>query len=77
MMTVGQLREMLKGVPASNEVRLLFQPSYPLQYEVEGIYVDPDMETGDNDIVYLVQGSAPEDDPYGDPHAWDMIERPW
>lgn len=72
-MTVGQLREMLEDLDLNDddEVRIVFQPSWPLQFEVAGIHISEDDE-----IVYLVQGSHPADSPYGPEAAWDSLERP-
>ena len=50
-MTVQQLRDLLDELPEDAEVRLMHQPSWPLEYSVAGIWasnVDEDDEDEDD-----------------------------
>jgi len=82
-MTVNKMIERLQEVADDGfgeyEVRLAFQPSWPLQFTVAGIAApddesramgEPDEEPDDAaSVVYLVEGGHPDDDsPYAP--AW-------
>jgi len=78
-MTVNEMIERLHGVAEDGfgecELRLAFQPSWPLQFRIAGIAVPddesrgmskPDEEPDDAaSVVYIVEGNHPQDDsPY-------------
>ncbi len=82
-MTVNEMIERLREAADDGfgecEVRLAFQPNWPLQYRVGGIATpddesraqgEPDEEPDDaSSVVYLVEGGHPHDDsPYAP--AW-------
>lgn len=82
-MTVNEMIERLQEAADDGfgecEVRLAFQPSWPLQFTVAGIATpddesraqgEPDEEPNDAaSVVYLVEGGHPDDDsPYAP--AW-------
>ena len=64
MLTVGQLIEALQAHDPDMEVRMVYQPNYPLQANIADVTILP---TGENDeeAVYLTEGN-PE---YG-PRGW-------
>lgn len=58
-MTVADLIAALESMPEDAEVRLAFQPSYPLEYGVAnvGLYEDDDETSpGPREIVYIGEG---------------------
>lgn len=78
-MTVNEMIERLQEVAEDGfgecELRLAFQPNWPLQFRIGGIAVpadesrgmgEPDEEPDDADsVVYIVEGNHPRDDsPY-------------
>ena len=82
-MTVNEMIERLQEAADDGfgecEVRLAFQPSWPLQFQVGGVATpddesraadDPDEEPDDaSRVVYITEGSHPRDDsPYAP--AW-------
>jgi hypothetical protein len=90
---VGELMGLLEDQPEDAIVRIVHQPSWPLQEVLGGIAnsrdiadEDEDEEdepTGDEDgdetsIVYLVANGHPtKDSPYGSRGAWDAMRRGW
>lgn len=80
-MTVNEMIERLQEVAESGsgdcELRLAFQPSWPLQFTIGGIAEpeDPsrDVESVDAaSVIYIVQGDHPSDDsPYAPAWAFD------
>ncbi len=78
-MTVNEMIERLQEAADEGfgdcEVRLAFQPSWPLQFEIGGIATpddesremgEPDEESNEaSSVVYITEGSHPRDDsPY-------------
>ena len=78
-MTLNELIERLQEAAedgfGESEVRLAFQPKWPLQFEIGGVATpddesrgggEPDEEPDDaSKVVYIVEGSHPHDDsPY-------------
>jgi hypothetical protein len=74
-MTVNDLIERLQEVAEEGmgdaEIRLAFQPSWPLQFTVGGIAIpDTDSDAPDEGpvdttpVVYITEGSHPDDSPY-------------
>lgn len=63
-MTVNEMIERLQEVAedglGEREIRLAFQPSWPLQFTVGGIAI-PEEEDSE---VYITEGSHPNDSPY-------------
>jgi hypothetical protein len=52
------------------EIQLATQASYPLRYDLRGVYVEPDNGHGkpaDENVVWLVEGSQHTDRPYDVP----------
>jgi hypothetical protein len=68
--TVNELIERLQDVADDGlgecEVRLAFQPSWPMQFNVGGIAVPDDTtdEAPETPVVYLVEGSSIHESPY-------------
>jgi len=74
-MTVTELRDVLNqaienGV-GDRELRFAYQPSYPLQDSVEGVWYeesddsgDEDQEEAESDVFYLVSGGQDYNNPY-------------
>lgn len=76
-MNVGQLINRLEEFDPEDEVRLMFQPSWPLQFSVRGVadsadFIDLDEESSAKRIAWLVEGEHPYDAPYGYKDAWDV-----
>lgn len=69
-MTVNELIERLQDIAAAGlgevEVRLAFQPNWPLQFRIGGIALPEDAadETPETPVVYLVEGSSIHESPY-------------
>lgn len=88
-MTVEDLIEQLKLLPPGAEVRIAYQPSWPLQVKLAGlayqspvdgeIYPAEDALTSESDhedeqgIVFLVEGESPYDQPYAPRACWDVV----
>jgi hypothetical protein len=75
-MTVGDLMELLEGYDEDQEVRIAFQPSYPLEAKLAGVIsgaeCDEDQERGgDPNVVYLAAGGADE---YVNFNVYDHVE---
>lgn len=58
-MTVRELTEMLSEHDDDTEVRLAFQPSWPLQYHAGGVAADDE-----TNVVYISEGGQVYDTPY-------------
>lgn len=64
-MTVQELIDMLEGVDPDMEVRLAFQPNYPMEYTVAGVTQTPPEPEEEQDpraepqapVVYLLEGA--------------------
>lgn len=81
--TVADLIARLEELPEDAEVRIAFQPSYPLQFALRGVADSHDVADWDLDepspksdedarIVWLVEGNHPSDDsPYAPSAIWD------
>jgi len=79
--TVGQLKQLLEDKKDEQEVRLMIQPTYPLEHAVDGVWQweydeasDPDdfFPAGRaNSVLYLLEG---EQKGYGTRRAWDFGE---
>ena len=80
-MTVNEMIERLQEIAedglGDREIRLAFQPSWPLQFVVGGIATAEDEEEHDGDddqapaadaAVYITEGNHPDDSPYAP--AW-------
>ena len=69
-MTVNELIERLQEVAedglGDSEIRLAFQPNWPLQFDIGGLAVpdDSDEETPEAPVVYLVEGDSIHESPY-------------
>jgi hypothetical protein len=79
-MTVNEMIERLQEIAENGsgdcELRLAFQPSWPLQFTIGGIAEldDPssDEEPADAPVVYITEGGHPDDDsPYAPAWAFD------
>ena len=80
-MTVNEMIERLQEVAEAGsgdcELRLAFQPSWPLQFTIGGVAepedLSPDEEPVDAaSVIYIVQGDHPSDDsPYAPAWAFD------
>lgn len=79
-MTVGELKQYLSDLPDDNEVRLMMQPNYPLEYSIESVVTSDDIRhakreaegeaaaTDDGeDVVYITEGDQLG---YGSRDAW-------
>lgn len=53
-MTVQDLMDFLESCDPEAEVRIAFQPSYPLEYEVEDV---AEVRYSDEDAVYIASGN--------------------
>ena len=88
--TVNEMIERLKDVAEDGfgecELRLAFQPNWPLQFSIAGITIpddesrnmgEPDEELDDTaSVVYLVEGGHPDDDsPYAPSWAFKAVRR--
>jgi hypothetical protein len=82
-MRVGELIERLQQFDEDAEVRLAFQPSWPLQFEIKGVASlreaerqepeEDQTEEREDDIIYIVEGSHPhKDSPYANRNLWDV-----
>ena len=68
---IERLQEVAEGGLGECEMRLAFQPSWPLQFTVGGIAI-PEADETDTDeaqdesapVVYITEGSHPDDSPY-------------
>jgi len=83
-MTVRELRNILEYMDPDTEVRLAFQPSYPLQYYCVGTVSRDEFGAADdlddaenyaehagsaeNEVVWLLASSTEVRDPDGSPH---------
>jgi hypothetical protein len=80
MMTVREMREMLEAYHDDAPVRIMSQPNWPFEYDIEGIWVNENDDEDDafvNDEsghkpVFLVEGYQRG---YGTKRAWDECER--
>jgi len=70
-MNVGELIERLQDLDPQAEVRLATQPSWPLQFHVQGVAIAPDAPDNDDDsaatdgnVVYIVEGEPVSQTPY-------------
>ena len=72
---IERLQEAAEGGFGDCEVRLAFQPSWPLQFEVGGISV-PDEQPDEGDpVIYVVEGSHPDgDSPYAPSWAFALAQ---
>jgi hypothetical protein len=76
-MTVNEMIERLQEVAEEGmgefELRLAFQPGWPLQFEVGGLATPEETrdEDGRPEVVYLVEGAHPEDTPYAPQWAFE------
>lgn len=63
-MTISELREIIENIPDETEVRIAFQPSWPLEYSIdENNYAERDgvfWLAEDGQIGYLTEGIAGE-----------------
>lgn len=88
-MTVNEMIERLQDVAEDGfgkcELRLAFQPNWPLQFTIAGITIpddesrsmgEPDEEPDDAaSVVYLVEGGHPTDDsPYAPAWAFAAVQ---
>ena len=87
-MTVRELIDILECLEPHTEVRLAFQPSYPLQYYCVGTVSREEFGGADdyaehagsdeNEVVWLLASSTEVRDPDGSPYfpseAWDWRE---
>jgi hypothetical protein len=78
-MTVEELIALLEDCDPEAEVRLAHQPSWPLAFELRGVAVPDDAgyEGDEADapkpgVVWLVEGSHPDDSPYALSYLWDI-----
>lgn len=76
-MTVQELRDLLEGMDDDLEVRMAIQPSYPLEFGVQGVALHSEFRRAEDDdddpddfeeCVYIVQG---EHIGYGHRGAWE------
>jgi hypothetical protein len=80
-MTVQMLIELLAECEPDTEVRLAYQPNWPLQAAVAGIATTDDLGTQPDDVppigevVWLVAGDEPADSPYAPTRLWDLAHR--
>lgn len=85
-MTVGQLRGMLEGLKEDAEVRVAFQPQYPLQSSIRGVCTSDDLaalddedamsrrDDGDGgDLVWIVEGFQNHDEPYAPRDVFNIV----
>ena len=78
-MIVKQLVELLEDCDPDAEVLLAHQPGWPLQFHVAGVAewdgtegeVDEPV-AGDEPVVYIAEGSHPDDSPYCSREIWDV-----
>lgn len=77
-MKVAELIERLNECDPDAEIRLAYQPSYPLQAHLKGVAVlESDDDEGfavSHDMVYLVAGSDDYDHPYA---PRDVFDNAW
>lgn len=72
-MNVKDLKNILGPLPDDMEVRMMTQPDYPLESEVDGAKkkseFDPNIEPdSDDDYLVITEG---DDTGYGSKDAWD------
>ena len=69
-MTITELISLLDEVGDDAEIQLATQASYPLRYDLRGVYVEPDNgdgEPADELVVWLVEGQQDRNNPYDVP----------
>jgi len=77
--TVRELREALKNYHPDAPVRIMSQPAWPFEYEIEGIWQNENDDEDDAFVqdedgkkpVFLVEGYQRG---YGTKRAWDEME---
>lgn len=78
---IDLLSDIRDDVGGNTEVRLAFQPNWPLAYHISNVTVassdeDDDFEEDSDSadqkpIVWIAEGSHPSDSPYAPRSAWD------
>ena len=67
---ISLLEEARDEVGDDAEIQLATQASYPLRYDLRGVYVEPDNgdgEPADELVVWLVEGQQDRNNPYDVP----------
>lgn len=72
-MTVEQLIEVLQNMPQEAQVRIAYQPNYPLSSALAGVKHDEGDDEGIG-IVYLCEGG---DNQYARKSLWEDMEGSW
>lgn len=67
-MTVGELIEILEDFDSDMEVRIAEQPSYPMEYEIDGV---AGYKTDEGKCAYICEGYQLG---YASREIWDCIE---
>jgi len=78
-MTVNEMIERLQEIAGDgfgeSDLRLAFQPSWPLQFEIGGIAVPDEEPDNGAPVVYVVEGSHPDgDSPYAPSWAFALAQ---
>jgi hypothetical protein len=78
-MTVSELIDRLRDLEGEGlgecEVRLAFQPNWPLQFEIGGVTEPPmDAEAEGLPVVYIAEGSSITESPYAPRWAFGGAE---
>ena len=67
-MTVQELLDLLDGVDPSTEVRIAYQPSYPLECSLGGVRLGSALYIGGRHTAMAYARTAPEQFPQQRPH---------
>jgi hypothetical protein len=74
---IERLQEVAEGGSGDRELRLAFQPSWPLQFTIGGV-AEPEDASPDEDqvdaasVIYIVEGNHPSNDsPYAPAWAFE------
>jgi hypothetical protein len=82
--TVGDLMDVLSQYDKRSDIRIMSQPNYPFEYDVEGIWQN---ENDDTDDAFVISDDGDEDNPgpkpvfiveghqrgYGTKRAWQEV----
>jgi len=76
-MKVSELIDLLEELDSDAEVRLMCQPSYPIEHHVRGVVTKSELSSevcNTGEVVYLVEGSQAG---YGIKEAWELTNKRW
>lgn len=75
-MTVKELHDLLIELVddehfATTEVRMTYQPNWPLQSHIKGVYVPDCNDDPRTNAIFIVDGGQVYETPYGPKEAWE------